>query len=484
MLAFLFSILSVFSLEGNSHFQENYPLGDTLKQHKRKAEFSDSTGRFVRINRVFIIGNRITRDQIILRELTLKTGDYIYNLDLVAILQQDQKKLINTRLFNTVDIRTLELDAGVVDLLIDVNERWYTFPTPIFELSDRNFNEWWQTYNHDFSRVNYGLRLYQYNMRGRNETLRFHGQLGFARRFNISYRFPYIDKKQHHGLAIDFDFAETKNLAIKTENHKLTFLEDDKIIRTSRGGGLAYIFRPSFYISHTFRTEYKSVTIADTVAKLNPNYLGPDQTQQQYSTISYQFVADRRDYVGYPLTGYYITGYIVRDGVLENDDVSKLEIGGSATKYIDLKKGFYLSNNTSAIWSSQDDLPYNRYSAMGYQKQFVRGYEVYVIEGYQYLLNKTTLKKRIFSRTYHWGAMPIQQFRHIPFSVYLKVYGDLGYVSNYNNYTISNTLTDRLLSSVGFGMDLVGSYDAVIRLEYTFNEEGDRGFFFHLKKEF
>jgi hypothetical protein len=46
-------------------------------------------------------------------------------------------------------------------LLVDVNERWYTFPVPIFELSDRNFNEWWQNYNHDFRRVNYGLRLYQ-----------------------------------------------------------------------------------------------------------------------------------------------------------------------------------------------------------------------------------------------------------------------------------------------------------------------------------
>lgn len=484
MLAFVFCVLSIFSGEGDFQSSATYSVGDTLKHQKRKTEASDSTGRFVRINRVFIIGNRITRDQIILRELTLKTGDYIYSVDLVAILQQDQKKLINTRLFNTVDIRTLELETGIVDLLIDVNERWYTFPTPIFELADRNFNEWWQTYNHDFSRVNYGLRLYQYNMRGRNETLRFHGQLGFARRFNLAYRFPYIDKKQRHGIAVDVDFAETKNLAIQTVNHKLTFLENERIIRTSRAGGISYSYRPSFYISHNFRTEYKSVSIADTVAFLNPNYLGPEKTDQQYATVSYQFVADRRDYIGYPLTGYYVAAYIVRDGVFQNDDVRKLEISTNLTKYIDLKKGFYLSNNTLGLWSTQDQLPYNRYSAMGYQKQFVRGYEIYVIEGYQYLLNKTTLKKRIFSRTYHWGAMPISQFRHIPFSIYLKVYGDFGYVSNYDNYTISNTLTDRMLSSGGFGVDFVGSYDAVIRLEYSFNAEGDQGFFFHLKKEF
>ena len=122
------------------------------------------------INRVFIIGNRLTRDQIILRELSLRKGDLIYSLDLPEIIDLDKKKLINTRLFNTVEIRTMELEENKIDVLIDLSERWYTFPSPIFELSDRNFNEWWTNYNHDFKRVNYGLRLYQFNMRGRNET--------------------------------------------------------------------------------------------------------------------------------------------------------------------------------------------------------------------------------------------------------------------------------------------------------------------------
>ena len=185
----------------------------------------DSIGRLVYINRVFIVGNRITRDQIVLRELTLRQGDVINSLDLPLILERDKKKLINTRLFNTVEIRPLELEEGHIDLLIDLDERWYTFPAPIFELSDRNFNEWWETYDHDFSRVNYGLRLYQFNMRGRNETLRLTAQFGFQRRFELSYRFPYIDKKQKHGLIIDADFTETKNLAFRTVDHRLEFLK-------------------------------------------------------------------------------------------------------------------------------------------------------------------------------------------------------------------------------------------------------------------
>jgi outer membrane protein assembly factor BamA len=198
-------------------------FSDSTRRERKHHVAEDTTGTFLIINRVFIIGNRLTRDQIILRELTLKQGDIIYSLDLPGTLDLDKKKLINTRLFNTVEIRTLTLEENKVDLLIDLNERWYTFPAPVFELADRNFNDWWQNYDHDFRRVNFGLRLYQFNMRGRNETLRFIAQFGFQRRFELMYRFPYIDKKQKHGLSKDQAFLETKNLAYQTMAHKYQF---------------------------------------------------------------------------------------------------------------------------------------------------------------------------------------------------------------------------------------------------------------------
>jgi hypothetical protein len=80
--------------------------------------------------------------------------------------------------------------------------------------------------------------------------------------------------------------------------------------------------------------------------------------------------------------------------------------------------------------------------------------------------------------------MPLDQFRHIPLSVYFKLYGDVGYVKNYQNYEMGSRLTNKLLSGIGAGFDIVGSYDAVLRIEYTYNIEGQRGFFFHIKKEF
>lgn len=478
-------ILSLFHLcnPGDLHEAHHQNTAEDSLRQTRHHAVKDSTNRLREINRIFIIGNRITRDHIILRELTYKTGDTVYSFDLPRVLDLDKKKLINTRLFNTVDIRILELDSTRMDVLIDVTERWYTFPSPVFELFDRNFNEWWQNYNHDFDRVNYGLRLYQFNMRGRNETLGIHVQFGYSRKFDLSYRIPYIDKKRKHGLSFALQYMETKNMPFQTNDHKLEYVEADHVVQTVHKGALTYLYRPSFYQSHALRMEYVNTRIDNSIAELKPGYLGNENVKQHFLALTYQFTSDHRDYIAYPLKGHYFTTFVTKSGLTASDDLHKLEASFIYAGFLDLTKGFYFSNNVIGYASVPTDLPYYNYSALGYKKQFVRGYEVYVIEGPAYLLNKMTLKKRIFARTYHWQDMPIPQFRHIPFAVYLKMYADVGYVSNYPGYW-GTRLTDKLLTGIGSGIDLTGSYDVVLRLEYSYNGEGRSGFFVHVKKEF
>ena len=127
--------------------------------------------------------------------------------------------------------------------------------------------------------------------------------------------------------------------------------------------------------------------------------------------------------------------------------------------------------------------------ALGYNNMFVRGYEVNVIEGPRYILNKTTLKKRIFSRIYSMEGSRFKEFKYFPLSIYLKSYFDFGYVSNYPAYENSlppqnTSLSDGVIAGTGFGLDIVSSYDLVLRFEYTLNRQGIGGFYFHIKKEF
>src|SRR5690242_6391522 len=89
--------------------------------------------RTLRVNRVIVLGNKITRNRIILRELSLKPGDTISLSRIDNQLLRDRAKIYNLRLFNTVIVRWLEYDPAnnLIDLIVEVTERWYTFPSPI-----------------------------------------------------------------------------------------------------------------------------------------------------------------------------------------------------------------------------------------------------------------------------------------------------------------------------------------------------------------
>ncbi|MGI8636840.1 MAG: POTRA domain-containing protein, partial [Segetibacter sp.] len=69
----------------------------------------------------------------------------------------------------------------------------------------------------------------------------------------------------------------------------------------------------------------------------------------------------------------------------------------------------------------------------------------------------------------------------IPFRVFLKAFGDLGY-SYTPNYGISR-LNNKLLHTYGFGVDIVTFYDIVLRFEYSYNQLGESATYFHNQNE-
>lgn len=458
---------------------------DTIRRNKRSTTVD--TSRYVEINNIIISGNKLTRNTIILRELNFKQGDVVQEGYLAELYEKDKRKLFNLHLFHTVQIYSLDAGGNKIDVLIDVDERWFTFPIPIFRLSDRNFNEWWENYDHDFSRVNYGLKLNQYNLWGRNHTLILTAQFGFQKRFQMMYRVPYINKKQKQGLIFEMDYIEAKNVADSTINHKLDFFEYSKVLRRTKGIGLTYTYRNNFYNQHKIKYEFRQTNINDTLRNLNPNYLGSERTSQLFDALTYEFVSDHRDIVAYPLRGTMLTLHLEKYGVGMHRDLNKTEGFVSFAAFRDLKKSFFISNFSFLYASTPDNLPYFNYGAMGYDRIFVRGFEVYVIEGPQYFLNKTTLKKRIFSRNWDLDLWKANQFNYFPLAIYLKAYADWGYVNNYSVYSensVNTMLSDKFIGGAGAGIDFATAYDVVLRLEYSFTSQRTNGFFLHIKKEF
>jgi len=437
----------------------------------------------VTVNKIFVVGNRRTKERIILRELSVTNGSELLRGDIPLIIEKDREKLINTSLFLEANLQFIDVNQSIVDLVVQVKERWYFFPSPIFKLADRNFNEWWVNQNRDLSRVNYGLKLLQYNFRGRRETLKLLGQFGFTKSFAIDYIIPAIDQQQRNGLIFDVVYSDQKNLAYRTTNNKQTFLESEEILRRAFTTSVTWSHRYSFYNRHFVTLGYNRTTINDTIAQLNPNYLLDGQTKQRFFTLSYKFTRDHRDYNAYPLEGNYFSFEAKKNGLGFFNDLNRLSMRASYSQFVTFKNNFYLSSRITGLASFPKRQAYLNTAALGYRPDDIRGYDLNVVEGQNYLLNKITFKKLLFSKKTSIKSIPIPQFQTIPIAVYLKTFFDSGYLDNELSDPENRALSNKYLFGGGIGLDIVTYYDLVMRLEYSINDQGNTGFFINVRSD-
>ena len=457
---------------GSLRHYQNVALPDTSLTEKN----DNPKETLVTIDKIFIVGNRQTKESIILRELDVQEGDHLLLSDLRQIIDQDKRKIMNTQLFLTVNISIIEISSRYVDLIIRVAERWYTIPSPYLRLADRNFNEWFTNQGMEWDRVEYGLRFFRYNFRGRNEKLYLFAQGGFTKQFAFRYNIPYIDRAQKNGLVFRFSYSETNNIAYESRDHILVYTDTLRNSRKSWLGSAGWTFRPSFYDLHAVNLYYQDNTISDTIATLNPNYFGNAAIQQRYFMLTYSYTNDKRDYVGYPLKGQYWGVEVKKLGLGIFDDINLLRIMGFYSRYMELGKGFYYSGSVKGYLSTPQNQPYSNFIGFGYNNIWPRGYELNVIEGQSYFLQQNTLSFRILSQEINLRKLiPIEQFNQIPIDIYLKTYYDHGFVSNTLEYEQSNRLANQYLFGGGIGLDFVTYYDAVFRIEYSWNSDQQSG---------
>jgi len=444
---------------------------------------SDSS--FVICNRIVITGNKKTHAKIILREMSFKEGDTIRSYNFNEALAWSKNRIFNTGLFVTVDLLVVDKESSYKDVLVVVKERWYYFPTPIFELADRNFNEWWQQRGHSLSRVNFGIFYVQKNVRGRNETLKAKGQLGFTKKVELFYYIPYINlrKNQRTGLNLELSYILNKQVAYRTTDYKLTYLDYNKFAREKFRVGPTFTYRKKFFQTHFLGSTFNYNRIADTIARLNPNYLLNGRTHQRYFSVEYDLVRDFRDVAYYPLKGMYGRLEIEKMGISVFHDINQLNIIGEYHLYRPISKKFFFAGSLKQKISVPRVQPFLQTQALGYLQDYVSGYELYVINGQHFSLAKVNFKYRLFAKQKQVSAIPINQFEQIPFALYIKAYTDAGYVvDNFNtNYLVQKQyqLANKFLIGGGIGLDLVSYYDFVMRMEYSINRLGQTGFYLH-----
>lgn len=453
---------------------DSVQAGDTLVKH------------MVQIIDIQVEGNDKTREYVIRREMSLHEGKIVALEDLPQLMAIDKKRISNTRLFLSVEMSVVNLDERHVRIEVDLQERWYVVPVPIFQLADRNFNDWWTNQERSLRRVNYGLKFNHYNFMGRAERLALLAQFGYTRSFKVSYYLPYIDDTRKNGMGLSFLYFDNNNLALRTVNHKRVFLNDsEQDLRKTYAGGVTFTRRSSFYTTHYASLSLYANTFANAVLVANPEYLGNQNNKLRYFTLTYGIQRDLRDNVSYPLKGFLFFSSVTKTGLGIFDQVNIFDVDASFSYYKPLTKKIFLANSLRTRISAPKVQPYHFLRGLGYGSNYVRGMELYVIEGQHHVINKSELKWQLVKHEFDMGKLlPLDQFSKIPLALYPKIYFDAAYVAMEDNKPENNLLVNKPIWGTGVGLDIVSFYDFAIQLEYSMNSLLERGFFFHVNKSF
>lgn len=434
------------------------------------------------IKDIIITGNKITKEEIITRELIFKKFDEYTKNELEKKIKISTQNLTNLNLFNFIKINT-EFKKNYVVIKINFTERWYIWPYPIFELSDRNFNSWIE--KKDINRTNYGIFFNWENFRGKNELVKIKFRRGFKEHYQFLYRAPFINNKKTLGLEANIEQFRRKETHYNTVNNKLIYYNDslhNNYTSKDYKFSTQISYRKHINITHQVHLSYFLSFIDSNIINLNPIYLDNNKNSGSYGKISYKYCVENRDYIIYPLTGNYLM--LEANKYIQNTSpINHFELIGKVEKHIQLKPRFFLGSSLKIKKSTSKYQPYFSQESLGFDN-YIRGYEYYVIDNQEYWISKTIMKWEIIkNKEFDINFVKMKQFNKSYYSLYLSIFSDLGYAKNHQNHN-DNPLANILLWGKGISIDYLTYYDKLLRIEYSINHLGEKGVFLHLSNPF
>lgn len=440
--------------------------------------------QYIIVDSVIFKGNEKTRDNILLRELDFLPGDSILISELDKRLEFNRRKLTNTNLFIWVKGDYHQSQTDHIKITFEFLEQWYLLGYPIFQLADRNLNDWWSR-GRSLERTIYGAHFIHNNFRGRNERLSFKAETGFTQRLELGYSNPYIDTKKTLGLGAALSYTTNKNLAARTINDTLQILSSNNIVRERWSGALSFRKRLKFYDFHFAEIRYSHSVVADTISQLNPNYFYKGSNEQNFLQLTYAYSYDFRDFAPYPLRGKKIDLAYNFYGILAQDALNYWDVKASIAYFFDMGSNFFITTQWKAkITQENKNIPYANLQALGYGNDNVRGYELNVIDGTNYLLSKNTFKYQLFNKIIPIKFIPYKQFNQMPIAVYPTVFFDFAYVYQPNPELSATRFANRWIYGMGLGFDIVTYYNFVCKLGVPIVNGGKSGLVVSIGREF
>jgi len=438
---------------------------------------SDTSTYF--ISAINMKGNRRTRDAIVAREYALKAGEYYTAKDLHERLRTTRENLMNTTLFVSVDVAVDTISQNELEVEVQLKERWYFFPVPYFSVVDRSINVWIKDQKASIDRANLGIKLIQNNLSGSNDPLNIWVVGGYTQQLSFRYKMPYLDKRLEKGMSVGFGYSRNREVNYGTDSNRQLFLELPEFARKHLNADVALTYRKGSKLRMSLSTSYNFEQIDTAIINRNPNFFGNGETKASYLDLTYDIQYYNVDYIAYPLRGWQLTGNATNRF---SGTIPMLQVGGSALA----TWNFLPKTNVNFQMAFQakfgQNQPFFNSKLLGYGALILQGLDSYVVDGTFGAMARTTVKYE-FRNFKVRNIIRKKSIEYVPFRFFLKTYGNLGY-AHQRNSEASNFMNNRMLRTAGFGIDILTIYDLVIKLEYSFNQFGDHGFFIRSKSDF
>jgi outer membrane protein assembly factor BamA len=408
--------------------------GDTTAQ---RYTFPDST---LRVRSVYCIGNDVTKEYIILREMSLKAGALLT----YEAIEYDINRIYSLRLFNRVDIQVVS-DADSADLAVVVSERWYFYPYPIAGLRD-----------HSWSKIYYGLGLAHTNVGGRNVQFYAQGALGYDPFASLMYSNPLLVRDAEIFFTSRVSYNLTRNKSLVSQGTGANF--DEEVV----SGEVTLGKRLSLFSSVSTTLSYLQLTVSDNKAGRT---LSPDGTDR-FPSLSLGYRFDTRDLAEYARRGTLVSVAVSKYG-LPGKLVDFQSVGFDVRQFVPVSDYAGIVGRMFGSFSNGGTIPNYSHVYFGYGDK-IRGHFKTTVEGEEIVGGKVEVHLPLISPRYiRFEEVPIEQFRTIRYALNVALFADAGNVW----YRTEPFAMNRFLSGFGAGLHLLISYSAVVRLEYAWSAQ-------------
>lgn len=404
------------------------------------------------VTAIAFIGNDVTDSDIILREMTLHKGDAITP----EAIAESKSRIYNLGLFNSVSITYPPMDSTV--LIVEVTERWYLWPVPLFGIVDKDWSHWY-----------YGLGVQHWNVAGRAERIFAGGVLGYNPWASAAYSNPWVlgPAQLFTNTEVKFQRYENKNILTRgsvphfDENH---FTFDQTIGKRLDRYRNVWAF---------FGFQYVHVTDPSTMLTVSPT--GIDRSLYFGIGASH----DTRDYKDYTMKGVNSAVSIEKRG-FGVGEVDYLSYRADLRVYQPVFGGTSLCARVFTRVVSGPAIPAYDNVFFGFGER-IRGHFKERLEGQDILGASLEWRIPILSpRQMLFSFVPVKQFRNWRFGVYGALFADAGNVW----YKHQSPKLSASPSGYGVGVHFLLPYGFVFRLEYALNELGRGQFIYDVTASF